>query len=336
MSRICIIGAGAVGGFMGALLAKTGHNVSCVARGETLDALRRNGLQLHIENQQISTVVEATNNPQDLGIQDVVIIAVKAQSMTDIAPLIPPLTGPHTLILTAMNGVPWWFFNSFGGSCCGERLKSVDPTGIIADNIPAQNIIGGVVHGSFKIDAPGVVRHVGGRKLIIGEPAGGRSERVATLAQILTSAGLEIEISEAIQKDVWFKLWGNMTMNPISALTGATCDRILDDPLVSDFCIKVMEEAARIGERIGCPVGQSAVERNAVTRQLGAFKTSMLHDVEMSRSVELDAIVSAVREIGQNVKVATPNIDILLGLSRLHAQVRGLYPAPESALSRER
>lgn len=183
-----------------------------------------------------------------------------------------------------------------------------------------------MVHGSFALNEPGFVRHIGGKKLIIGEPDGALSERVQALAILLSAAGIEIDISTTIQQDVWFKLWGNMTMNPVSAMTGATCDRILDDPLVEKFCLQVMAEAAAIGAKINCPIEQSGKERNAVTRQLGAFKTSMLHDVEAGRSVELDALVAAVREIGETVGVATPNMDTLLGLARLHARTRGLYP----------
>jgi 2-dehydropantoate 2-reductase len=182
------------------------------------------------------------------------------------------------------------------------------------------------VHGSFSLNEPGFVRHGFGKRLIIGEPDGSDSERVRKLSQLLINAGLDIEISRTIQLDTWFKLWGNMTMNPISAITGATCVQMLDDPLVYRFCLDIMAEAARIGARIGCPIAQSGEERTALTRQLGAFKTSMLQDVEAGRSVELDALVTVVREIGQMTGEATPHIDALLGMARLHAQVRGLYP----------
>lgn len=326
MKKICIYGAGAVGGFIGALLAQNGCEVSAVARGATLEALQTQGLRLQLDNRTISVPVTATADPVELGEQDLIIVAVKAQSMPAVAEAIPPLIGTETTVLTAMNGVPWWFFQGFGGNYAGLQLAAVDPGGAIAQAIPARSIIGGVVHGSFALNEPGFVRHVFGRKLILGEPNGEKSARLQKLADLLSAAGIEIEISSAIQRDIWFKLWGNMTMNPVSAITGATCDRILDDPLVLNFCIRVMTEAATIGERIGCPVEQTPLERNAVTRKLGAFKTSMLQDVEAGRSVELDALVSAVYEIGQNVGVATPDMETLLGLARLHGRMRGLYP----------
>lgn len=324
--KITIYGAGAVGGFIGARLAYVGYGVNVVARGATLDALREHGLRLESNGEVITVKVHATDNPAELGVQDVVIVAVKATAMGQVAQRISPLIGPDTIVMTAMNGVPWWFFEGFGGEYAGTRLTAVDPDGAIAAAIPPQTIIGSVVHGSFSLNGPGFARHGFGKRLIIGEPDGSDSARVRYLAAVLTKAGLEIEVSSCIQADMWFKLWGNMTMNPVSAITGATCDRILDDPLVRQFCLDIMGEAARIGAKIGCPITQSGDERNAVTRKLGAFKTSMLQDVEAGRGVELDALVSAVREIGLRVGEDMPNISALLGLARLHAQVRGLYP----------
>lgn len=324
--KICIYGVGAVGGFIGAQLAHAGVKINTVARGATLEALQRYGLRLFSNGESITEKVLATENPATLGIQDLVVVAVKSTTMVQVAREIAPLIGPKTVVLTAMNGVPWWFFTGFGGACAGMRLDSVDPTGEISTAIPARNVIGCVVHGSFSLLEPGYVKHWFGNKLIIGEPDGSLSERLCSLQELLSRAGLTIEVSRSVQTDIWFKLWGNMTMNPISAITGATCDAILDDPLVNKFCLDVMAEAARIGHRIGCPINQSGEERMAVTRKLGAFKTSMLQDVEAHRAIELDALVGAVQEIGRKVGVATPNIDTLLGLVRLHARVHGLYP----------
>jgi 2-dehydropantoate 2-reductase len=326
MRKVCIYGVGAVGGFIGALLARSGCQVSAVARGATLEALRKNGLRLQTADELIRQPIEAAADPATLGVQDLVVIAVKGPALIQVAQNIAPLIGPDTTVLTAMNGVPWWFFDGFGGRYAGMRLESIDSEGTIAAAIPARHIVGGVVHGSFSQLEPGFVKHGFGKKLIIGEPAGVISERLKILAALLTQAGMDVVLSEKIQAEIWFKLWGNMTMNPVSAITGATCDKILDDPLVNRFCLDVMQEAARIGEKIGCPIRQSGEERNAVTREMGAFKTSMLQDVEGGRPVELDALVSAVREIGQKVDERTPNIDILLGLARLHARERGLYP----------
>ena len=324
--KICIYGVGAVGGYIGARLAHAGNEINAVAKGTTLKALQQHGLRVQSNNETFSVKINAVESPDALGIQDLVIIAVKATAMGAIAKQIAPLIGPETVVMTAMNGVPWWFFNRFGGDYSGMRLQSVDPGGDIAAAIPPHNIVGSVVHGSFSLIEPGYVKHVFGNTLIIGEPDGTVSERITAIGKVFTQAGIDIVVSKNIQQDIWFKLWGNMTMNPLSAITGATCDKILDDPLVNKFCLSVMSEAAQIGKIIGCPVYQSGEERMAVTRKLGAFKTSMLQDVEAARPVELDALVSAVREIGQKIGMQTPNVDILLGIARLHASLRGLYP----------
>ena len=324
--KICIYGVGAVGGFIGARLAHAGYDINAVARGATLKALREHGLRLQSDGILFTEKVRATDDPNELGVQDLVIVAVKATALVHVAQKIAPLIGPDTIVMTAMNGISWWFFDGFGGEYAGTRLASVDPDGSIAAAIPSRNVIGCVVHGSFSLLEPGFVRHGFGKRLIIGEPDGSDSSRVRGLAQLLGKADLDIEVSRTIQADIWFKLWGNMTMNPVSAMTGATCDRILDDPLVHQFCLDIMAEASRIGARIGCPISQSGEARMAVTRELGAFKTSMLQDVEAGRAVELDALVSVVREIGQKTGESTPNIDALLGLARLHARVHGLYP----------
>jgi len=229
-------------------------------------------------------------------------------------------------VLTAMNGVPWWFLaGGFGGAVAGRQLNAIDPTGAIGTAIPARHVIGGVVHASCSLDGPGAVRLHFGNGLIIGEPSGESTPRVQALHALLLKAGFDARLSAQIQKDVWYKLWGNMTVNPISALTGVTTDLILGDDLVRGFISTVMLEAKEIGARIGIPIAESPEDRHAVTRKLGAFKTSMLQDVEAGRAIELDALVSAVRELGQLTGVATPFTDALLGLSRLQARKLGLY-----------
>ena len=331
--KVCIYGAGAIGGWIGVQLAQTGHQISVVARGDTLQALQKNGLQC-IQTQDaektLRAQVSASANPADLGPQDLVIVAVKAPSMRDIANNIAPLLAPHTMVMPAMNGVPWWFFDGFGGALQGTRLKTIDPDGQIGRAIPSQHVVGCVVHASCSLDAPGVVRHHFGQGLILGEPAeqqGNVSLRVQQLVADLQTAGFNASASAQIQKDVWYKLWGNMTVNPISAFTGATTDLIMQDDLVRNFVSQIMLEAKLIGEKIGIPIAQTPEDRHAVTRKLGAFKTSMLQDVEAGKAVELDALVSVVRELGQLTQVSTPYTDALLGLSRLHARVHGLYPA---------
>ena len=324
--RIVIYGAGAVGGFIAARLSAAGNEVSAVARGATLAALRAHGVRVESDDGPSVARISATDDPAALGPQDLVVVAVKAPALGDVARRIGSLLRTDTVVMTAMNGVPWWFFDGFGGKYAGTRLASLDPDGSLAAAIPTRNVVGCVVHGAWTAPAPGVVRHVTGRRLIVGEPDGTASPRLDRLAVTLRAAGFEVEASRRIQADVWYKLWGNMTMNPVSAITGATCDRILDDPLVNRFCLGVMAEAARIGARIGCPISESGEDRNAITRKLGAFKTSMLQDVEAGKPVELDALVTAVREIAQLVGEPTPATDALLGLARLHARVRGLYP----------
>jgi len=270
--------------------------------------------------------VNAVADPAELGAQDLVIVAVKAPALAGVAERIGPLLGPDTIVLVAMNGVPWWFLQGgFGGALAGTRLATVDPEGAIAAAIPDRHVIGGVVHASCSLDAPGVVRHHFGNGLIIGEPSGEATPRVTQLLALLTRAGIDAKLSAQIQKDVWFKLWGNMTVNPVSALTGAATDRIMDDELLLGFISAVMLEAKEIGARIGITITDSPDDRHAVTRKLGAFKTSMLQDVEAGRAVELDALVGAVRELGQLTKVPAPFTDALLGLARVQARQLGLY-----------
>ena len=325
-SRVAIVGAGAIGGWLGVHLARAGCRVSALARGETLAALRRDGLQLRSGETSLQAPVKASSRSAELGVQDLVIVAVKAPSLAGVARQIGPLLDADTVVLTAMNGVPWWFLDGFGGALAGTCLASIDPDGQIARDIPVCHVIGGVVHASCSVDAPGVVRHHFGNGLILGEPAGGASNRVSALASLLQQAGFNASVSPQIQKDIWYKLWGNMTVNPISALTGATTDRILGDDLVRGFVSAVMLEAKAIGERLGIPIDQQPEDRHAVTRKLGAFRTSMLQDVAARKPVELDALVSCVCELGQLTGVATPFTDALLGLSRLQAQTLGLYP----------
>jgi len=328
MNKVCIYGAGAIGGWIGTGLARAGCDVSVVARGATLDALQRHGLRLRNGDDLLSAPVRAAADPAALGVQDLVVVAVKAPSMADVARAIGPLVGPDTVVLTAMNGVPWWFFEGFGGAFAGTRLKAVDPQGAIAAAIPGRHIVGCVVHASRSLDGPGIVRHHFGNKLIIGEPSGRATPRVLALQALLARAGFECEVSPQIQKDAWYKLWGNMTVNPVSAMTGATTDLILADPLVRAFISAVMLEAREIGARVGIPIDQAPEDRHQVTQKLGAFKTSMLQDVEAGKAVELDALVTVVKELGALTGVATPYTDALLGLSRLHARVHGLYGDP--------
>lgn len=321
LSKVCIVGCGAIGGWIGAGLARAGCELSVFARGNTLNALQSQGLRMGDEQH----TVNASSVAAELGVQDLVVVAVKAPALRDVVRQITPLISPQTVVLTAMNGVPWWFFQGFGGALAGTRLQAVDANGDIAAAIPVANVIGCVVHASCSVDAPGVIHHHFGNGLILGEPSGVVSERVQALAALLTRAGFAASVSPQVQKDVWYKLWGNMTVNPVSALTGATTDLIMGDELVRNFVSAVMLEAKEIGNRIGIPIEQQPSDRHQVTLKLGAFKTSMLQDLEAGKAVELDALVTVVKELGVLTGVATPFTDALLGLSRLQARVRGLY-----------
>ena len=247
---VAIVGAGAIGGWLGVALAQAGHPVSMVARGDTLRALQAEGLRMRRADGTLAQVpVTAHSDPTALGVQDLVVVAVKAPGLPDVARAMAPLIGPDTIVLTAMNGVPWWFLDGFGGAAQGRALESVDAGGVIAQAIPARNVVGSVVHTSCSLEAPGFVKQHFGNRLIVGEPDGSQSARRQALADTLQRGGIDVEVSSCIQKDIWFKLWGNLTMNPISALTGATTDRILDDELVRGFISNVMLEAKAIGER---------------------------------------------------------------------------------------
>ncbi|HET9642972.1 MAG TPA: 2-dehydropantoate 2-reductase [Burkholderiaceae bacterium] len=325
--KTCIYGAGAIGGLIGTRLALYGGvQVSALARGATLLALRQHGWRLRQGGKLLQAGAHASDHPAELGPQDLLVIAVKGPAMAEVARRIGPLLKPETIVLPAMNGVPWWFCEGLPGIAGASALESVDPGGFIAQAIPVSHVIGCVVHAAAAMPEPGLVEHRMGHGLIIGEPQGNETPRVQRLRDLLTGAGFEVTLSDRIRRDTWYKLWGNLTMNPVSAVTGASADRILDDPLVREFCSASMREAAAIGALLGCAIEQTPEERHAVTRKLGTFKTSMLQDVEAGRMLELDAIVGAVRELGQRVGVATPNIDTLFGLARLFARVRGLYP----------
>ena len=332
--KVCIVGLGAIGGlfagWLGSRLPQPAAGplqLSTLARGETLAAVRRHGLRLDTSAGRVAVPLRASDDAAELGPQDLVIVAVKAPALASVAPAVAALCGPRTQVLAAMNGVPWWFFDGLPGPCQGLVLSSVDPGGVVRSLVPAGRVIGCVVHLSSTAVEPGRVRHVNGQGLIIGRATGGSDGHLQTVASLLSGAGFAVTLSERIQREVWFKLWGNMTMNPISALTGATCDRILDDPLVRAFCSAVMLEAQAIGAAFGIPIDQRPEDRHAVTRKLGAFKTSMLQDAEAGRPLEIDALLGAVREIGSHVGIATPNVDALFGLVRLMAATRPRQPA---------
>jgi 2-dehydropantoate 2-reductase len=326
--KACIVGLGAMGGFFAHRLIEGGREVSAVARGATLAAVREHGLRLTDAAAQGNTArvravpLRVSDTPSELGPQDVVIVTLKTTALQDLPALIAPLLGADTCVISAMNGVPWWFFAGLQEPWRGLPLRAADPTGQLAQAIDARRVVGAVLHMSASCPAPGQVRQAFGERIILGEPGGAPSARLDALIEWFSVPGLQIERSARIEEAIWLKLWGNLTMNPVSALTGATMDRILDDPLLRRFISDAMREAAAIGDRIGLPISMTPDERNALTRKLGAVRTSMLQDVDAGRPIELDALVATVREIAQHVQVDTPAIDALLGLSRLFDAVR--------------
>jgi len=329
--RICVVGAGAIGGVLAAGLAAGGDaDVSVLARGATLAALRTRGLRLTSvaghrspgagrfpPGEPVTVKVAAAADAAELGRQDFVVVAVKAQSMAGVAASLRPLLGPDTAVLSTLNGVPWWFLDGFGGPAAGRHLDSVDPGGFIASVLPASRVIGGTVHLSASSPAPGEVSWRSGNGLIIGEPDGSGSARSQALAGALRLGGFEVTLSSSIREDVWYKLWGNLTVNPICALTNASTGPVMDDDLVRGLISAAMLEARAIGERIGCPIAQTPEDRHAVTRKLGDFAPSMLQDARAGRPLELDALTGAVRELGVLTGVPTPFVDAIHGLTRV-------------------
>ncbi|MGQ3053416.1 MAG: 2-dehydropantoate 2-reductase [Roseateles sp.] len=316
MFKICIVGLGAIGGWMAAKLQRVeGLSVCALARGGTLATVRENGLRLDSGEDSWRVPLRVSADPAELGQQDLVILAVKGPAIAGVAGQVAQLCGPETRVLTALNGLPWWFTS--GLAVPGLTLRCVDPDGRIAALIPPERVIGCVVHASCALRGPGWVHHVMGNGLLIGEAKGGTSPAVDALATLLVGAGFEAKAVESIQRDAWYKLWGNMTTNPVSALTRATTDRILADELVREFTTAIMLEAAEVGERMGCPIAQTPQDRHVITRSLGAFKTSMLQDIEAGRPIETDALLAAPRELAQQLGVKTPMLDALLGLTRL-------------------
>ena len=322
--RVAIVGAGAIGAWLGVRLASAGCEISVLAREQTLAAIRQQGLRLIIDGATRTARVKASDRADDLGVQDLVVLALKGQALPNVAPAMSALLGPATTVLPAMNGVPWWFFHGLPGVMQGASLESVDPGSVVSRSLPPAQVIGCVVHASCATAEPGCAIHKSGNGLIVGEPVGGSSPRLDAVLNVLREAEFDVTASPRIQRDIWYKLWGNMTINPISAITGATSDLILDDSLVSAFVLRVMAEAAELGALIGCAITERGEARMQVTRKLGSFKTSMLQDAEAGRSLEMEALLGAPREIARRLDLATPNMDALHGLTRLFARAHGL------------
>jgi 2-dehydropantoate 2-reductase len=323
--KVCVVGMGAIGSLFAARLAGSGVAVTALARGAAYSALQERGVALVRHGHTTYYPVNAVEDAQKVGPHDLVVLAVKGPALAAAARSLRPLLGPQTIVLGAMNGVPWWLLHGAPAPWRGGRIASVDPDGTLETAIALHHVLGCVVYPNCSQVAPGVAEHHFGERLVIGEPGGGTSVRARRVAALLGQAGFAVELSESIEQDIWEKLLGNMTHNPVSALTGAPCDRLLDDELLSTFCENAMNEAIQVGASLGWQSRRTARDCNAQVRALGSFKTSMLQDAEHGRPLEIDSLLGAVSELGRKVGTSTPNVDALFGMTRVFGRMRGLY-----------
>ena len=323
--KVCIYGAGAIGGYMGAELARVGADVSLIARGPHLAAMKENGLKLRIGGEEHVTRPTVTSDPAELGPQDFVIVTLKAHSVPGVVDAMQPLLGPDTAMVTAVNGVPWWYFYKLEGPYEGRRIESVDPGGVQWDGIGPERAIGCVVYPACEIAEPGVIQHIEGNKFTLGEPTGEKTDRAARLSEAMIKAGLKAPVRPRIRDEIWVKLWGNLCFNPISALTGATLDVIATEPGTRGLARNMMLEAQTIGEKLGVKFAVDVDKRIDGAAAVGAHKTSMLQDLELGRPMEIDALVTAVQEMGRLTETPTPTIDAVLALVQQRARQAGCY-----------
>ena len=321
--RICVIGAGSIGGLLAAKLARAGEDVAVVARGAHLSAIRQNGLRLIESDGEFVAQVRATDRIAELGHQDCVILGVKAHQVADVVADAPALLGAETTILTAQNGIPWWYFFKHGGAHEGRRLESVDPGGGVAERLPIDRIIGSVVYAAAEIAAPGVIKHIEGNRFSLAEIDNSATPRVAALSQALTQAGFKAPVVSDIRSEIWMKLWGNLTFNPVSALTHATLEDVCRYPPTRALAARMMAEAQAIAEALGVRFRISIDRRIAGAEAIGKHKTSMLQDVEAGRAIEADALLGSVLEIGRIVGVAAPSLEDVYALIKLTAKSLG-------------
>ena len=325
--KICIFGAGAIGGYMGAKLAQVGADVSLVARGPHLKAMRENGLRLIEESGETTVNVTASDNAAVLGLQDYVIVTLKAHSVPAVVPHMQPLIGDHTTIVSGVNGVPWWYFHKTGGDLDGTRLETVDPGNAQWDGFGPDRVLGCVGYPAAEVIEPGVVKHIEGNRFSLGEPDGSKSERALALSKALTAAGLKAPVRPKIRDEIWVKLWGNLSFNPISALTHSTLDVLCTDPGTHEVARNMMLEAQTIAEKLGVKFPVDVDRRIKGGADVGAHRTSMLQDLDQGRPMEIDALVGSVKELGRVTDTPTPTIDTVLALIALRGKTAGLYSA---------
>jgi len=324
--KVCIYGAGAIGGYLGARLSLGGVDVSLIARGPHLRAIQKNGLTLREDGKATNIRLPCSENPEDFSVQDYVIVTVKAHSGPVIAPKMGPLLGPNTAVVPAVNGVPWWYFYKLDGPFEGRRIEILDPGGAQWNHIGPNRVIGCVVYPAAEIVEPGVIQHVALNRVPLGEPDGSRTDRVLALSEVMIAAGLRAPVRSRIRDDIWVKLWGNMSFNPISVLTGATLREIGTDPGVRSVVRAMMVEAQEIGETLGVKFPIDLERRIDGGAQVGDHKSSTLQDLEAGKTLELDALLGAVCELGRVVGVETPTMDMINALTRQRAIMVGCYP----------
>ena len=323
--KICIFGAGAIGGYMGVKLAQAGADVSLVARGPHLAAMKENGLTLIEESGETNVKVTASDDPADLGPQDYVIVTLKAHSVPPVVPKMQPLIGDDTTIVSGVNGVPWWYFHKLDGPLEGTRLESVDPGNAQWDGFGPDRVLGCVVYPAAEVSQPGTIRHIEGNRFSLGEPDGSKSDRALALSKALGSAGLKAPVRPRLRDEIWVKLWGNLSFNPISALTHATLDVLCTDPGTRAVARGMMVEAQEIAEKLGVKFPIDVERRIDGGAAVGAHRTSMLQDLDANRPMEIDALVGSVQELGRVTDTPTPTIDTVLALIQLRGKSAGLY-----------
>jgi 2-dehydropantoate 2-reductase len=324
--NITVVGAGAIGGFLACKLFAAGHHVSVVARGATLNAIREQGLQLHTGNDLLIAPLQATSAPEELGVKDVVIFAVKAPALPLAVQETKALIGPQTIVIPAINGLPWWYFLKSTSALSGTRLKAVDPEGLVEKHIPTDAVIGCVVFPSCTVMSPGVIQHMSGSKIVFGEPEGGSSDRVSRIASVFLEAGFDAHSHENIREEIWLKLLGNACFNPVSLLVGCSTDEMIDDAFLNTLFIEMMGELLELGNQLGISPDIDPQQRIAITRKLGKVKTSMLQDVEGHKPVEIEAILGALISMADLAGASIPRTRTVYALSRMRAKSLGLLP----------
>jgi 2-dehydropantoate 2-reductase len=315
--NITIIGAGAIGGHIAAKLAAAGESVKVVARGEHLKAIRERGLVLKENGEEIIARVDATDRIAEAGGADLIVLAVKAHQLAPIAADVASIVGPTTMVMTTQNGIPWWYFFKHGGPHEGVQLESVDPGGVIASHLPIDAIVAGISYQAAEIESPGVIRHIEGHRLPLAEIDGQKTERIAALSELFTRAGFKSPALSDVRSEIWMKLWGNLTFNPISALTHATLEDLCRFPQTRALATAMMQEAQAVGEAFGIRFRLSIDKRIAGAESIGAHKTSMLQDIEHGRATEVDALLGSVIELGRLVSAPTPHLDAIYAVTKL-------------------